>query len=304
MKRRGFLETSITLVTPAIMSSPALASSGNKRHNMDFERLITDFYTGLPDNSEDLRDVLEEVANAIHQKGQKIGWPVIESALSSIGDAKTVTRRTQFVVKILHNNDLGNYIDEAWVATARNRLKVVTRFLPFITSFNNLYAHAKKLDNAVKKKPNVEDEKYETFSYALLAFAIELGFFYSGTAYKMAWRGTRFVSNRTLLRVGQHLDNKLIALVMSEIHWKIREKLYEKVNSDNLKSIGRFTASADHLGYLIEEIKDLKSFAESEEVEDSYLKNVNLDIDYKTLRQWELKELSKRESENGNSGIW
>lgn len=302
MKRRGFLKATSVVATPTAASSTVIASSPYKAVEVDFEKLITNFYTKLPDTPEELRDVLEDVANIIHENGRKIDEPLIEKALSSIGDAEELARRTKFVIDILHNNDLGNYLDDTWVVAARNNLKVITRFLPLATSFNNLYLHAKDLDNTVKEKLEVKDEKYETFGYALLAFAIEVGFFCYGTPYRMAWRGTRFVSNRTLLRVGEHLDNKLIALVMSEIHWKIREEIYEEINADNLGFLGGLLSSGKHLDYILGEVDDLQSFAR-DEVEASYMKNVDLNIDRETLKEWDLKELSESNSNDDDGGI-
>jgi len=314
MKRRRFLKATPIVVTPTAVSSTVAASSDEKAEDIDFEKLITEFYSDLPDDSEELRQVLEDSAHTIHQNGSKIDKPIIDEARSSAGKAQKLVRRTQFVVQILHNNDMGNYIEEAWVATARNRLGVGTRFLPLIGSFNNLYFHAKRLDEAVEEKQEakgknseekleVEDEKYERYGYGLLAFAIEMGFFCYGTPYKMAWQGTRFLSNYTLLRVGKHLDNKLIALIMSEIHWKIRESIYNGINSENLKALEGLLSSAEYLKYVLDEMEDLKSFAESEELNEDYLEDVDLDIDRETLKEWDLKELSENSSDDGGGGI-
>jgi hypothetical protein len=219
--RRAFLMGTAGVVGGASVAVPAVATSADEWHSVDFERLVESTFASLPDDSSDLRDGLATLAGAIHQELSPVTERAIRQAAKSVSKASSLARRTQYAIDILHNNDLARYLDDAWVATFRSKIGVVTRFLPLVGGFNNLYHHAEVLDTAVENNwfiSGVDGEKFENFGYSLAAFALEVGLWWFGAPFKMAWKGTRFVSNRTLLRALNYLDNRLVALVMSEIH--------------------------------------------------------------------------------------
>lgn len=285
-----------TTVACSAFTSPVLANRG--RGEVDFEALVKDLFESLPDRSEDLRDELVSLANAIVSNTHKINWELIHAALSSVGEAKELVRRTQFGVQILQNHDVGNYLDEAWVGMFKNRLEVVTRFLPLVSSFNNLYASASTLDVAAKKATRlakVHEGKYEEFAYSIATFALEVGLWWFGAPYKMAWRGTRFVSNRTLLRAVNYLDNRLVALLMSEIHWKIRQKIYTEISADSLD------AAATQISYIVGEFEELREFAyrEAETEAGPYIHEINLNVSPSELREYDFVG-SKSSTSDGN----
>ncbi|WP_411967747.1 hypothetical protein [Haloferax sp. YSSS75] len=253
MKRRTFLvATGSTLSLPTLTSS-TLASQNGTWHEVDFETLIEELFSDLPEKPKDLRDELATLAHTIHEKGDVIDSALIEAAFTSVKTASTLTRRTQFLIQILHNNDLG---------------------------------------------------RFEEFAYALAAFALEVGLWWFGAPYKMAWRGTRFVSNRTLLRASRYLDNRLIALLMSEVHWKIREKVYDEVSADNLQSIG------GEVEYVLTEFDELREYAVDEGVQtngdetEAYLREVNLQMDKSDVLCYDFIDSEEGSSDEGIFSDW
>lgn len=84
-----------------------------------------------------------------------------------------------------------------------------------------------------------------------------------GAPYKMAWRGTRFIANRTFLRFAHYGCTRCIAFAMSELHWGIRATLYGDVVEE------------DKIVFVWNEIQDLKDFAGTLEEEEDY----NMDMD-------------------------
>lgn len=79
--------------------------------------------------------------------------------------------------------------------------------------------------------------------------------------------------------------------------------MYREVNAENLRPLGDLINSAEHIKYVISKCDSLRAFAESEEVSNTYLEDVNLEIDRKTVRKWNLKALSAGSSTNGNGGV-
>lgn len=299
-KRRGFLTTVGSAVAYPALSSRALAERGSV-HDVEFEKLTTGIFAELPDGSKDLRDELASLANAIVRNGELIEWRLINEGFSSVGVAEDLLRRTEFVIQILHNHHVGNYLDEAWIASTRSRFKIVTRFLPMVTSYNNLYRSARHLDRIVEHAHSlsvVSDEVFEDFTYSIATFALELGLWTVGTPYKMAWVGTRFISNRTLLRMLHYLDNRLVALLMSEIHWKIREAIYANISANHIE------ATAEEVTYILGKFDELAQFAVAQSVKTSsgsYLHEVDLAISRSELRRYDF--MGPPDSSDGRDGI-
>ncbi|WP_353634735.1 hypothetical protein ABSL23_03585 [Halobacterium sp. NMX12-1] len=231
----------------------------------------------LPDERAELESALMELADTVHTEFTSIEWEAVEDLHETLSEGNTAVRRLESLIEILHNNDFASYLDEAWVAKFRSNISTITRYLPILGSYNTFYHAAKKLDEAKTQNEDVPPQRYDEFGFATIAFCIEVGLFYIGAPYRMAWRGTRFISNRTLLRAGRYVDNRLIALIMSEIHYKIREQVYKSINRDRLESIWNY------LSYLQGEFSDLQQFAKTEDVTDdvsgnAYLESVDVDV--------------------------
>lgn len=69
----------------------------------------------------------------------------------------------------------------------------------------------------------VSDQLHLDFTTACLAFLVELVFIYVPVNFSVAWRGTRWASNRVLYRLRTlPAGNRLLALTMSTLHWILR----------------------------------------------------------------------------------
>lgn len=285
MRRRGFLQkTAGASVAPFVIGSAA-ATQSDAETTVDFGKLVTIAFEELPSEQAELESALMGLAETISTEFDSIDWETVKDLHSTLNDTNTTVRRLEFLIEILHNHDLASYLDEAWVAGFRNNINTVTRYLPILGSYNNFYHAAEKLNEAGNRNETVAAEKYDRFGFATIAFCVEVGLFYVGAPYRMAWRGTRFISNRTLLRAGRYVDNRLIGLVMSELHYGIRKQVYENVSSDSIES------SYEYLKYLAGEFDELRQFAKDEGVTDgvanqSYLRSLDIDVQFYDLLQY------------------
>jgi hypothetical protein len=197
----------------------------------------------------------------------------VEQVVNSSDDLNEQIRRIRFGVRILNEQNITNTIDESMVGSAEKRIENTTRFLPLIGSVNNLRDAACSVDDPPRP------EQVERFLYAALAFGVEVTLWYTGAPYKMAWRGTRFVSNRSFLRFANRGCDGCIAFLMSELHWGLRAVPY------NL-------ASEDTVPFVKERLEDLRETAEATDYE--------ADLEYS---EQELKDLIERPVGGGGAFV-
>lgn len=143
-------------------------------------------------------------------------------------DLNEQIRRVRFGARILNEQNITSVIDASMVGSVEQKVKDVTRFMPLLGSVSNLRAAACAVDDPPRP------EQVERFLYAALAFGVEVTLWYTGAPYKMAWRGTRFVSNRSFLRFANYGCNGCIALLMSELHWGLRAVPYNLASEDTV----------------------------------------------------------------------
>lgn len=77
---------------------------------------------------------------------------------------------------------------------------------------------------------NLTQEHRISFAVALLTLVAELAFAAVPVSFDVAWRGTRFATNRALYRVRAYAGDATLAVVMSAVHWLLRgapERLVE-----------------------------------------------------------------------------
>lgn len=77
---------------------------------------------------------------------------------------------------------------------------------------------------------NLTQEHRIPFAVALLTLVAELAFAAVPISFNVAWRGTRFATNRALYRVRSYAGDATLAVVMSSVHWLLRgapERLVE-----------------------------------------------------------------------------
>ena len=94
-------------------------------------------------------------------------------------------------------------------------------YIPFIDSYNALYDAACKL-------PSNDDKDYIRFYICLASFIAEIVFIEYKLGYKIAFKSTREVA--TLLKLAKLrklIGDKGYALILSIIHWKVRNLIGE-----------------------------------------------------------------------------
>lgn len=77
---------------------------------------------------------------------------------------------------------------------------------------------------------NLTSEHRISFAVALLTLLAELAFAVVPISFNVAWKGTRFATNRALYRVRDYAGDATLAVVMSSVHWLLRgapERLVE-----------------------------------------------------------------------------
>lgn len=267
IKRRHFLRA--TAAAPVI-GLPQTATPETPDSTDITTTVARRYFRALPETKEDRNQVVIECANELC-RGTAF---VTERELSTLVEggelSEDIIRRVQFTVRILNELDITHAVDEAAVASSRWTLDDVTKYVPLIGSFNRLRKAACAIN-----PPNPDPEHLQDFLIAVIAFGIEVALWTSGAPYKMAWNGTRWISNRTFLRLTRYGCHGCIAFAMSELHWAIRASVYGHGITESRiefvwEKIQELDADAERWGYdadldySIEEIRELVG-----EIEDS-----------------------------------
>lgn len=214
MRRRSILKAAAG--TPIFFSSAALAKKTNV-----VTRVSESYFRALPETKPERNNAIVGCANDLCKAKKTIAQDTIEAAVEAGETSEDTIRRIRFGVRILNEYNLTNTIDESLIAKGEKNLKRSTAYIPLLGSFNHLLESACEVE-----VPNPEPSQIKNFLYASLAFGIEVALWSIGAPYQMAWRSTRFMSNRTLLRFARHGCRGCVALAMSEIHWAIRASVY------------------------------------------------------------------------------
>lgn len=259
MKRRDILRAAASL--PAILPGAATATVPS----VD-EAFSAGYFDALPDTKAKRNDAVVGCANRLCQAQRTISEPVLQSVVEGIKSADSIIRRLTFAVRTLTEYDITTKIDEAMIEAGREDLSDYTRYIPLVQSFNNLCSAACAIET-----PAPNSEAIRAFLVAVVAFGAEVALWTVGAPYKIAWGGTRYIANRTLLRFARHGCRGCIALLMSELHWAIRGSVYgEVVTESNLEfvwdRIQELQHAAERWGY---DVDLAYSYAEVREIVES-----------------------------------
>ena len=255
MKRRTFLKA--TAVTPIAASGEVTALKEKSTVN----DVADSYFDALPETKTERNDTVIQCANELCSARKAISGETLNAVVDSGESVSDVVRRLQFGVRLLNEYNITDKIDESMIESGRRDLSKYTRYLPLIGSFNNLCNAA-----CVVETPDPNPEAVKEFLFASAAFGLEVVLWTIGTPYKMAWRGTRFIANRTFLRFARHGCRGCIALLMSELHWAIRGSVYGEAVTDS------------NVEFVWDQIQNLKTDAE----EWNY--DVNLDFTYDEIQ--------------------
>ncbi|WP_276300553.1 hypothetical protein [Halorussus lipolyticus] len=153
----------------------------------------------------------------------------IAAAISGLSDARNDLRSFSRLVEVLHENNLAGIIDESLLNSVGKRADLVVHYAPLLGSVNNVLDKAKAYATDRENK-----SKYIEFVLSIACLCLEFGLMWVGVPYKLAWKGTNrifFARSGTLFRLGRYGGNRFVAFFMSEVHWELREALFEDVVS-------------------------------------------------------------------------
>lgn len=223
MQRREFL-------TLAATSPLATTQSVSAATEPDEEDLSKDYFSALPASRTERRTAVKDCANQICETTHLISQNELDQLAQTGEGADEVLQTAQFTVKILNDYNITTAVTEADIETARWDVSDYTRYVPLVQSYINLRETACAVH--IEKPETVRD-----FLFATLAFGLEVALWTTGAPYKLAWRGTRYIANRTFLRFAHHSCSGCIAFAMSELHWAIRGTVYGVVDDDQVEFV-------------------------------------------------------------------
>lgn len=268
MKRRNFLKTAA--ITPVLVQ-PVTAQETNR-----WKGVSSSFFEALPSSKADRNKTIVECANELCTARKTVSEPTLTAVINTGQSAEVMVRRVHFGVRILNEYNITDKIDESMIETGRRNLSDLTRYLPLVGSFNNLCTAACAVES-----PDPDPVAVKDFLTAALAFGIEVSLWAFGTPYKMAWQGTRFIANRTFLRLTRYGCHGCIALAMSELHWAIRASVYGDVVTEQ------------NIEFVSNQLRELATFAKKIDYE--------VQLDYSPA---ELKEILGNRETQGGGGIF
>lgn len=153
----------------------------------------------------------------------------IATVVSKTSDGRTDLRSFSRLVEVLHENDLAGIIDESMLNSIGKRADLAVRYAPLLGAVNNVLAKAEAFATALRGKRR---DEYLEFVLSIACLCLEAGFVWLGIPYKLAWKGTRrifFARSGSLFRLGRYGGDRFVAFFMSEVHWELREALFEDV---------------------------------------------------------------------------
>lgn len=198
----------------AVSSHPVAAESETHL----FEEITKDFFSKLR-SKDDKQDAIVSCANRFCKERKAISEDTLATIEETGELANDSIRRARFGVRLLVEYGLTDVLEESMLESKEQDVRKFTRYLPLLGSFNNCLEAACAVD---EDKPTT----IERFLIAVVAFGLEVALWYVGAPFRMAWRGTRFIANRTFLRLAKHGCRACVAFAMSEIHWAIRGTAY------------------------------------------------------------------------------
>ena len=248
MKRRTVLKSFAAAPVTQLFQGKTKASEVED----DPVTTVSKHYFASLRRKEKRRETVVRCADELCESCEEIPEETIDEIVESGNSTNDTLRRARLGVRILTELGITDVIDEGMIESGARDVSDYTRYLPLIGSFNHLRKAACKV-----KKSN--PDTIENFLYASTTFGIEVALWTAGAPYKMAWRGTRFISNRTFLRLAKNGCGSCVGLVMSEIHWALRSAVYgldNAVTQDRVEfvssELSRLQKWADRNGYKVD----------------------------------------------------
>ncbi len=270
MRRRQYMQTAGSL---AVLPMNSLYVQQDEPDLL--ETIATEFFESLPDSEERRSEAVTSCANALCEAQKTISAEVMNSVREGGATVDDFIRRLRFGVRTLNEYNITTVVEESTLERSGQRVDKLTSYLPLLGSFNNLCDAACKVET-----PNPSSEQVKDFLFAAIAFGVEIGLWSIGAPYKIAFKGTRFVANKTFLRFARHGCRGCVALAMSEIHWAIRGTIYSDAVTQN------------KIQFIYEQVDDLHTKSQALEYD------ADLDYSYE-----EIREIVQQEDSNGGSAV-
>lgn len=177
-----------------------------------------------------------EVAKTLHTAEQdtsdalgKYSQDDIVSIVNTASAGRTDLRSFSRLVEVLHENNLAGIIDESLLNSIGGQADRVVQYAPLMGSVNNVL---KKAEAFAIEPEGRRREEYVNFILSIACLCLEAGLMWVGAPYKLAWKGTHtifFARSGTLFRLGRYGGDRFVAFFMSEIHWELREAIFDDV---------------------------------------------------------------------------
>lgn len=226
MKRRDYLKG--LAISPIVFSQPVSAVEANLLNTVS-----DGYFEALPDTEAQRHNAIVNCATQLCQARQTVSKAELDAVVNGGEAADHILRRLKFGVRILNENRITNKIKESHIESGRRNLEDKTKYIPLARSFNELTKAACEVQQQTRNS-----EAVKNFLVASLAFGMEVALWVNGAPYRIAWRGTRYVANRTFLRFARSGCQGCIALAMSELHWAIRGSIYgEVINKSEIEFV-------------------------------------------------------------------
>lgn len=270
--RRQFIQSMVGFGAIVGGTQIASASTGDEFSNPHFDvGRLPDSIGFLADPKARQREAwefacdLRDAENAVDDELQRYTTQDFETLFSSTNAARTDLRSVGRLLEAFHEHGLASYIDENYLYALGGKADVVLRYAPLIGSMNNVLKTAETFANAPEGDRRGE---YELFVLTIVCFCLELGLFYVGAPYKLAWKGTHkifFARSGTLFRLGRYGGDRFVGFIMSEVHYELREALFDNV------------VAADKAQWVIEQVNEQHEIPEFTSLRDEgseYVENV------------------------------
>ena len=254
MRRRTLLKRSAAAVVATSVSDVAVAQSSEGE--LTPETVAQNALAASRDIPEtDRKERYEDCASALCEVA-RFREETINQLEQGADSGENAIRRARLIVGILDEQGITTAVEPRHLRYAREGFSESVEFVPMLASCNSLLTASCALSDE-------EEGAEEQFVNALVALVLEVALWYFGAPYKMAWRGTRFASNRTLLRFARHGCNRCVAFAMSEIHWALRGEVFEVVDEGTVEYVTTRMSELEQKSETIDLVEGEGSYGET-----------------------------------------
>jgi hypothetical protein len=233
------------MATPLFSSSAVAAKQGTDgpyQFNVSKLPASVGYLENPKERQKEAWDVATEIyklersaSDALEQYSTEDIAALMEKTSAARSDLRSFSR----LVEVLHERDLAGIIDESLLSSIGKRADIVVHYAPLVGGVNNVLKKAEAFATAISGHTEFSEglskdqrTKYMDFVLSIACLCLEAGLMWVGAPFKLAWKGTQklfFARSGTLFRLGRYGGDRFVAFFMSEVHWEIREALFDDV---------------------------------------------------------------------------